>query len=542
MNRIDGLAVIIKNAGSLIVYAGFAAGAFIFTKDVLYYLLVQIKIGSFLLHRFISVILFMFFIAVNLGNIIVSYSTMYKSAEVNYLLTKPLSYSKIFVIKFLDNFFYSSTTLLLIISAVFAGYAYYFNISPVIYLLIIFFIIIPFMLTAASLGAVVLMLLIKAAKKFGTKKTLLFLASVYALSLIIFFRFSNPVDLVSQVMVFYPDTNRYFGFLDNPIIRLFPNFWAADALYWISSGQILKSFPDIVEQILVSVIFFSSAVLLSIKWYRQTWKYSLEIFQSPGIKNKKRKGIFSFDMRYSRFPQAEVIVKKEFWTFTREPAQWIHFSIMLLLIIIFLSGLSGVDFNLFPAYDAKLRTVIYLVVFLFNAFLLSALALRFVFPGVSIEGETFWKIRSAPVKDTKLIRIKFLLYFTVMLLIGETLNYFSQSKFPAQLFIPSALNTAFICLALTSLNFGLGGLYSDFKEKSAIRIASSQGATITFLLSMAYLVFIVSVQFNPLYNFFKLEDGSTAGLLNPVMITAIVSVITAVTSMTAGLKSLRRDF
>jgi hypothetical protein len=61
---------ILKNLGSTVVYVLFGIGVYFFTKSSLAYLLEEIKIGTFLLHRFVSIILFIFFMAVNAGNII----------------------------------------------------------------------------------------------------------------------------------------------------------------------------------------------------------------------------------------------------------------------------------------------------------------------------------------------------------------------------------------------------------------------------------------------------------------------------------------
>ena len=119
----------LKSLGSGIVYSIFAYGCFVMTSNTIEYLLENVRIGSFLLHRFVLVVLFMFFIAINVGNMVVSFSTLYKSKEVFHLITKPISYTKLFLIKFLDNFFYSSTTLLLIITAVLLGYGFYFNLG-----------------------------------------------------------------------------------------------------------------------------------------------------------------------------------------------------------------------------------------------------------------------------------------------------------------------------------------------------------------------------------------------------------------------------
>ena len=78
------------------------------TRNITIYVLHQTQIGLYLYHRFLEMILFIFFIAVNLGNIIVSYSTLYKSPEAAYLMTKPLPSVSLFVIKFFDNFWLNS--------------------------------------------------------------------------------------------------------------------------------------------------------------------------------------------------------------------------------------------------------------------------------------------------------------------------------------------------------------------------------------------------------------------------------------------------
>ena len=82
---------IIRGVGSLLVFGGFASGAYILSHEITQYVLEVPRIGLFLFHRFISMMLFVFFVSVNLGNIIVSYATLYRSPEVAYLLTKPVS-------------------------------------------------------------------------------------------------------------------------------------------------------------------------------------------------------------------------------------------------------------------------------------------------------------------------------------------------------------------------------------------------------------------------------------------------------------------
>ncbi len=534
---------IFKTAGSIIVYSLFAAGAFFLTRDIIAYLLLNSKIGTFLLHRFISIILFIFFISVNIGNMIVSYSTLYKSREVVFLLSKPVEYYKIFTIKFLDNFFYSSATLLLIICAVVAGYGEYFHMAWWFYPLSLVLMILPFMLTAASLGVIALLLIMRLAARIGGRKVLAVFAAVYLTGTVIFFQYSNPLQSVREVMAYYPDVNRYFGFLDNSLIKALPNFWLGNGLYWLSSGHLYIALPYIIYQVMLSVLFFSLAVYLGKKWYFDTWKTSLGL-NLGGV--RKRNSFFRLGNPSIFQSQEEALLKKEFWQFFREPSQWIHLSVMLVLIAVFFTSMAGIDIKYLPVYNFKIKTVIYLVIFLFNVFLISALALRFVYTLISIESEAYWKIRSAPISQFKFFLIKLVPVFIVIFILGQALNYFSQLHFDLQLQLTSAVDIALVTISMILLNFGMGCLFADFKEKNPIRIASSQGATITFLLMIIYMVFLIAVMFFPVYNYFMIEfSGSipaSGGLWNSVLYIGIVSTSISAVSFVLIQKSLRKDF
>ena len=237
MNTPVTFASLLRSTGISIIYIVFAIGFFIFTKGTVGYLLDTIKIGSFLLHRFIMAVLFMFFVSINIGNIVVSFSTLFKSVETAWFFTKPISFTKVFLIKFLDNFFYSSTTLLLIISAALLGYGVYFHLSWYFYPFALIVIILPFMFSAGSLGAVILLLILRLASKFGLRKVIIILGVIYASWIVGFYYISSPIDLVRKVFEYFPNINQYFGFLESPLIKALPNFWVADALYWITQGQ-----------------------------------------------------------------------------------------------------------------------------------------------------------------------------------------------------------------------------------------------------------------------------------------------------------------
>jgi len=534
---------IVKNVGSFLVYTGFSVGAFLFTREVIAFLLEQVHIGQFLLHRFLSMLLYVFFLSVNVGNIIVSFSTLYKSNEVSYLLTKPLSHTNLFVIKFLDNFFYSSTTLFLIGLSVLLGYGSYFHHSWTFYGWAMMLLFIPFMLLAATIGVMMLMGLMKLAAKFGVRTVIIGLSSAYALSVYAFFRLTNPMKLVNEVMQYYPNVNQYFGYLDPPFSRFLPNHWVAEVLYWTGTENPAHALPFLYILLASCALACVATVLLAHRWYYPTWLASLEMRVQRGDSSKK--GMFRFAGDSVLRPQTEVLLKKEFWQFFREPSQWIHLCVILLLLVIFTGSMVQIRTVQVTPF---LQTVSYMVIFLFNAFLISSIALRFVYPLISIEGEAFWKIRSSPISLHAVAGLKFGLALCTTFILGQLLNGLSNRplELTQALSTSSVINVGFVTLAMVGLSFGMGSFFATYEEKNPIRVASSQGASLTFLLSLIYLVFLVGVLVIPVRRHFESIFGgfsqAAPGLGMAIIAIGSVSLLVAGLSYAASVRSLKRDF
>jgi len=186
-----------------------------------------------------------------------------------------------------------------------------------------------------------------------------------------------------------------------------------------------------------------------------------------------------------------------------------------------------------------------MIIYLFNVFLIASMSLRFIFPLVSIEGESIWKIRSAPVNYKKMLLTRLFTYFSVIFVIGQLLNFVSNFNFSFALTFISQLNTAFVTITLVSLNFGMGASYANYQEKNPIRVASSQGALLTFLFTIIYLVFLIVLLFAPLTNYFFTYDknsfASVSQLLYTSVILGAIAIIVSYLSITQGVKQFNND-
>jgi|GEM_PF-247085 len=559
------IGTVLKNIGSLVVFGSFAVGAFYFSNFVTAYLLENVGIGLFLFHRFVGMLLFVFFVTINLGNMVVSFSTLYRSPEVHFLLSSPVSFLNIFTIKFLDNFFYSSGTLFMVGFAVLLGYGTYFNHPWHFYLLAMFGVLIPFMFLAACIAVIVLLVLMKLASVINFRILIAAIVLFYIGQVYLYFKVTSPVNLVQEVMKYYPYVDLYFGTLDPTFVKLLPNFWVSEILYFYVN-QNFSAVSGYVALLILSTIgaFIIALLIAGISFY-DTWLTSLSLKSLTVRRAGNSKSFFSFD-KFSFFsPQTEVLLKKEFWQFVREPSQWIHFVVMMALLVIFLSSVSTLNIRL---ESPELKAVVYLVVFIFNIFLINSIALRFGFPMMSLEGNAYWSVRSAPVSLQKVYWVKFGI---VMILLGtlsiviaflsnipylftrkamvegtNILAYITPHYAVKQLAYYSIAVTPLATIALASLNFGLGSVYASFQEKNPIRIASSQGATMTFLLSVVYLVSLLAIYYFPTVMLFNTEVKNLPidwyALRVVFIIIALFSLSIAGVSHLLGLRSLNRDY
>ncbi len=539
------LQTVARDVASFVVLVGFSFAMFLFARFVTTYLLFDAHIGLFLFHRFISMVLFVFFLAINLGNLVVAYSTLYKTEEVDFLLTQPVSYEKIFIVKFLDNFFHSSSTLFLIGVSVLAGYGSVFDMPWTFYLFVMMGMVLPFMLLAAALAVIVLFGLMKLASKIRLRRLIGALLLFYLASVYIYFKIVNPVQLTEQVMKLYPNVNEYFSQFDPKVITYLPNHWFADSLYFIVRGDLASAVPYIEVLLLATVAAVLLVHLLALRLYYPTWLVARELKLQRHSNKSLRLPIFDLRRKSAFNLQTEVLLKKDFWQFFREPSQWLHLLILLVLGVVFLVSLSSTEIKVTLPF---LQAVSYLGVMTFNGFLVASIALRFIFPAISMEGLSFWCIRSAPIRTGKVFRLKFLTSFFFILVIAEVLSVLSNYSMREHtlLLLTTAITSFCFSIGFVGLNLGAGAYFANYREKNAIRVSSSQGASLTFLLSLGFLVLVVVTLFLPVQQYFQyfLFGGrySEASLTTGLIIIFAVSVLIAGMASFVGLRSLEKDF
>lgn len=537
-------AELLKNLALLLVYAGFAAGMYIFTQKVILLLLDDYKIGLFFFHRFAAIILFMVFLTVSAGNILVGFATFYRSKEVNFLLSKPVSFKQVFLIKFIDNFFYSSGTLFLIICSSLLAYGNYFNEPLSFYFIVLAGLVLPFLLLAGILGVLILFLIVRIAESAGPKLTIGIIAAGYIAVTAVFFKLNDPVELVAQSTYLEARLSLYLNSLDSPLIKIFPGIWIADALYWIQREIYHLAISYFALIISLTSAFFIAMLLIADKFFYRSYQAVSEL--ASGKKKKSDETAVWKPVDTLTSAKTGSLFRKEYLLFLREPVQVLHLALLIILIVLFTGSIGGRPFRMFMSYDPDTQTTVFLVFFLFIHFMIVTLALRFIFPHLSLEGETFWRLRSAPVNIYRYAVSKFAVLMTGIMLLSLALTHFANRRFEGELYIFSFTATIISAFTVAAINFGMGGLFPNYKEKNPIRISSSSGASISFLISMGYIMLELLLLAPNIRLFFQ-NSGLSGGsmnyivLLKTTMIFFTISFLLSVAGIVFGIRSYKKD-
>jgi ABC-2 type transport system permease protein len=218
---------------------------------------------------------------------------------------------------------------------------------------------------------------------------------------------------------------------------------------------------------------------------------------------------------------------KEVRTFFRDQTQWTQLFLIAALIVIYLY-----NFSVLPVGQAKIRTLYVQNIFSFlnmglAAFVLTAIAGRFVYPAVSFEGEAFWIIRAAPVELRKFLWVKFFVYYAPLLLLAEILIISSNFLLQVTPFmmILSVVTIFLVTPGIVAMGIGFGAAYPDFHSENPSQSVTSFGGLLFMLVSAGFIATVIIVEAGPVYQFF-MADVRGAKLSYPQIIWMVIAFVT----------------
>lgn len=498
----DGLKTVI------LVVLGIGFWAFMFTvasRVLLYFRTVE-GLGDLLALRLLSMVLLTFFSILTFSNVVTSLSTFYLSGELEILHAAPVPVASVYRAKFIETILDSSWMTLIYGLPVFIAYGTVFKAGAAYYAGLALTLV-PFIVIPAAIGITVTMLLVSAFPARRARDVLVLLGLLFFVVIYILFRMLRPEQLVDPDA--FPTLVQYLTAMRGPVSPFVPSSWASDILAPLLRNQRGEAVFYVLMLWSTAAAGFVIGEWACVRIYYAGWSRSQE-----GKKAKlSRSSLADRLFRLAVLPfrgKTRAIVLKDIRIFFRDTSQWSQLFLLFALMVVYIYS-----FRLLPLERSPLPTIFLqnLISFLnlgMVGFVTSAVAVRFVFPAVSLEGESFWIIRSAPLELKDFLWAKFWSSSLPLIVLAEILIVVSNVllKVSPLMMTIGVVTVLFMTFGISALGIGLGAVFPRFRYENVAQIPTGFGGIVYMLVTLLFIGAVVSLEAWPVY---RIVVAQTAG-------------------------------
>ena len=372
-----------------------------------------------------------------------------------------------------------------------------------------------------------------------TRDLLALIGLFTAAGVVALFRFLRPERLMRPEE--FRDLVDFMAVLRTPTSPWLPSEWAADALM-----SRLNGVPDWHPFLLLAFTAAAFVVIgtaLHRRFYASGFSKAQEgADRRPDRVRSRKLGRFFSWMK----PSTRQLVEKEIRIFFRDTTQWSQLILLSVLIVVYVYNIRQLPLYTGEQVSFVLVTVVSFLNLGLAGFVVAAVAARFVFPAMSIEGRVMWLLRSSPVDVRTVFWAKYwvgtvpLLVIAVPLIIGT--NWLLDSS--PFVFALTSVTMVGMTFALTAMALGLGALFPNLDTENVAEIPTSFGGLLFMMAAVLYLGAVVVLEGWPVYRYLAagLQEGvavgpgvMVAGFGGALAVTALAIVL----PLRAGLRRMR---
>lgn len=468
-----------------IVFGGIAIGVAFALFSVSFWLTWQLtdyeELGEYLLRLGISWLFLTFLSFLAFSALVTSLSTFFLSEDLKLLLAAPIPQTRLFYSRYARTLLQSSWMVVAFLTPVLLGIglarcapsAYYFTVPLVLA---------PFVVIPVAFGCVVTLMLVNVFPAKRARDILMLTGLLFAIAIVMLLRFIRPERLLSVRSL--PDVTAFFATLQSPITPLLPSFWAGEAVF-----APLMNRTGWLYLIALWTTALASTVIARMA-------FGALYFEGFSKSQEARKARFSrltfMDTIVGWLPLApssRSLLLKDVKIFMRDSTQWSQLLLLVALVAVYLYNFTVLDLDRVPYMGKVVRNAYAFVNLAMASFVLSSIAVRFVFPAVSMESTSFWILRTSPVSMSAFLWSKFVTGFVPVVFFATFLTIAANQMLGVHPFLKvlTAVAVVFMSLALVGLAAGLGAQYPRFGAENVNQIAGSYGGIVFMVSAVAFI-------------------------------------------------------
>jgi len=504
-------------------------------------LIANIPLGGDIVATVFDVLFFSLGLFLVFSTGLILYSSLFNSAETNFLLSKPVAADQVFAYKYQGALAFSSSAFLLLGSPVLIAYGLV-HLAPwpfYVYLPLFF---LGFVLLPGSVGALICLLIVNFVPRRRRQVVILLIVVLLALAGWWLYRLGR---LPRPGVLDREDVSRILSRFTFSSSTLIPSHWVARGLHAAGNARPIRALYYLALVWSNGLFLYLLTAAVSSRLYRRGYNRlstGSELVRKPG--GRWLDALFAACLPLVR-PSTRLMLVKDFRTFRRDPQQWVQILIFSGLMLLYILNIRRM-FTI--GIQWQYQNSISLLNLFAVALLLCTYTGRFIYPLLSLEGRKFWILGLLPLRREQLLWGKFAFSLTGTLLLAEVLIVLSDVMLdmPVPVLLLHALTVLVLAAGLSGLSVGLGAVMPNFRETDPSKIAVGFGGTLNLVASLLFVIVVLVLMAGPWHVLMFRADSGNDPLQNQALVWlgaglgVLVGGLAVALPLRAGVATLRK--
>ena len=507
-----------KSAAILIVGGLFWLVAYGVLYRILRYFQAVEDIGDLLAAKLLGLILLTFLSVLLLSNVITALSTFFLSKDLELLIAAPSDAVHVYVTRLIETVVHSSWMVALICLPILAAYATVYD-GGVAFFAVSAAALVPFFVILAALGSAVTLSLVSIFPARRAKDIFGVVSVAAAGGVVLLIRLLRPESLAKPEG--FRNLGEFLALLRAPTSPWLPSEWSADAMIGVLHGRFDPFSLALLWTSALGVVVLGS--MFHVRYYARAFTRSQEGAQRRAAGRRWGRPVREL-LAPLGISRSELMLK-DIRIFFRDTTQWSQLILLGVLVIVYVYNIRAL-----PLYSEGVSFYFAHIISFLNVgltgFVLSAIAARFVLPGLSLEGPTLWLLRSSPLRADDLLWSKYwigtvpLVAMAVALTLGTNLLL----GVGPLMMVLSVGTVAAISFALAALALAFGAIYPQFEAENMAQIPTSIGGLLFMMSAIALVGAVLVLESWPVLALFRQRFGGASLTLESALMIAAGSL------------------
>ncbi|MDH3456679.1 MAG: hypothetical protein OER90_07525 [Gemmatimonadota bacterium] len=487
------------------------------------------EIGSLLAAKLLGLVLLSFLSILLLSNVITALSSFFLAKDLDLLISSPVDWLHVYLAKLGETLVHSSWMVALMAVPIFTAYGVIYD-GGWLFGPFALAVLVPLVVIPAVMGSAFTLILVNVFPARRTRDLLSVIAIAAGGGVVLLFRLIRPEQLARPEG--FQNLLDFITVLRTPTSPLLPSDWASDAVMGYLVGPV-DWFPLLLLWASAGATVVLGAALHSVLYPAGFTKAQegAERFVKGWIWQALLNPLF----KPLTVSKREFVIK-DLKLFFRDATQWSQLILLGVLVVIYLFNIRALPLFTGEQVPFFLVTVISFLNLGLAGFVLAAIAARFVFPAISLEGRHMWLLRSSPLDLKALMWSKYWVGTIPLLVLALVITVFTNVLLKASPFMMGVGIGTILCLtlAISALALGFGTLYPQFETENAAQIPTSFGGLVFMMTTIALLVLVVVIEAVPVSTYVRASFDGQPVPVNAVMVGAFAGVFAICVAVTVG--------